>query len=110
MSAKQPYFPGAALIDAYGNGGFRFAGMSHKGSLLMLPSGVYGWHIEAPEALGISDFTQVFAEQGAFDFLILGTGVAQIFPRSPFAKLSKKLDLVWKSWIQVQRAAPIMCF
>ena len=29
-------------IDAYGKGGFRFAGMSHRGSLLCLPSGHLG--------------------------------------------------------------------
>ena len=31
------FYPGRAPIDAYGNGGFRFAGMSHRGSLLILP-------------------------------------------------------------------------
>jgi uncharacterized protein len=36
-------YPGRAPIDAYGNGGFRFAGMSHRGSLLALPSGIQAW-------------------------------------------------------------------
>src|SRR5690606_33138804 len=31
------HFPRQVGIDAYGNGGFRFAEMSHKGSLLCLP-------------------------------------------------------------------------
>ncbi len=43
IEIRAAHFPGRAPIDAYGNGGFRFAGMSHKGSLLCLPSGVYGW-------------------------------------------------------------------
>ena len=34
--------PGRHLIDAYGNGGFRFADMSHRGSILALPSGRQG--------------------------------------------------------------------
>ena len=34
------FVPGRHLIDAYGNGGFRFAEMSHRGSILVLPSGV----------------------------------------------------------------------
>ena len=37
------HFPRPAQIDAYGNGGFRFAGMSHQGSILCLPSGIHGW-------------------------------------------------------------------
>ena len=37
------FYPYQATIDGYGNGGFRFAGMSHRGSILCLPSGIYGW-------------------------------------------------------------------
>ncbi len=43
MVIREAHFPGRAPIEAYGNGGFRFADMSHRGSLLCLPSGVYGW-------------------------------------------------------------------
>jgi hypothetical protein len=34
MSADLARYPGRAPIDAYGNGGFRFADMSHRGSIL----------------------------------------------------------------------------
>ena len=37
------FYPYQAGIDAYGNGGFRFAGMSHRGSLLCLPTGMHAW-------------------------------------------------------------------
>lgn len=36
-----PHLPAAAPIEAYGDGGFRFAGMSHRGSLLCLPDGIW---------------------------------------------------------------------
>ena len=42
IEMREAHFPGRAPIDAYGNGGFRFADMSHRGSILCLPSGVYG--------------------------------------------------------------------
>ena len=32
-------------IDAYGEGGFRFAGMSHRGSLLCFPDGIWAWPV-----------------------------------------------------------------
>ena len=45
MRAPQAHFPRRAPIDAYGNGGFRFADMSHRGSILIVPSGVYAWDV-----------------------------------------------------------------
>ncbi len=38
MRPAPAHYPARAPIDAYGNGGFRFAGMSHRGSLLIVPS------------------------------------------------------------------------
>ena len=40
MSPPPARYPGRAPIEAYGNGGFRFAEMSHRGSILCLPSGI----------------------------------------------------------------------
>ena len=39
------FVPGRHLLDAVGNGGFRFAEMSHRGSILILPSGIYAWDV-----------------------------------------------------------------
>ena len=44
------HLPRQALIDAHGGGGFRFAGMSHRGSLLCLPDGIWAWPVAAPAA------------------------------------------------------------
>ena len=81
-----PFYPGRAPIDAYGNGGFRFAGMSHRGSLLCLPSGVYAWQSPLPEDLGLESLARVLAETDAIDALLLGTGAAQVFPSSAVRK------------------------
>ena len=53
---REAHFPGRAPIEAYGNGGFRFADMSHRGSLLCLPSGIHGWEPADPLALTADDF------------------------------------------------------
>ena len=45
---EAPHLPRQALIDAHGGGGFRFAGMSHRGSLLCLPDGIWPWPVAAP--------------------------------------------------------------
>jgi len=73
-------FPGRAPIDAYGNSGFRFAEMSHRGSILCLPSGIYAWDVVDAAALTMSDFAAVLRELEMPGFLLLGTGRAQVFP------------------------------
>ena len=56
--------------------------MSHKGSLIALPSGVWAWDVAQPGDLSLAAFARIFAEPrgGAFQFLLLGTGAAQVFP------------------------------
>ena len=83
MAADVARYPGRALIDAYGNGGFRFAEMSHRGSLLLLPSGIYGWPVSAFEEADAALFEQVFAERAAVDYLLFGTGERQHRPPEP---------------------------
>jgi len=70
-----PHLPRPALIDAYGKGGFRFAGMSHRGSLLCLPSGVWAWPIGTPREIDEHALAQVFAEAADIDMFLLGTGI-----------------------------------
>jgi uncharacterized protein len=69
------FVPGRHLIDAYGAGGFRFADMSHKGSILMLPSGVKAWSVEDRMPWSGAMFVDVFAEQPDIDLLLVGSGV-----------------------------------
>ncbi len=71
---REAHFPGRAPIDAYGNGGFRFADMSHRGSILCLPSGVHGWEPGDPKALTEADFRQVIEQAASIDLLLVGMG------------------------------------
>lgn len=71
---REAHFPGRAPVDAYGDGGFRFADMSHRGSILCLPSGIYGWQPANPQALTPADFEKLFAEAGDIEILLVGMG------------------------------------
>jgi uncharacterized protein len=73
--ADAPHLPRQALIDAHGGGGFRFGGLSHRGSLLSLPDGIWAWPIAAPADMTVDALSLVFARAGELDFFILGTGV-----------------------------------
>jgi uncharacterized protein len=93
-----PHYPARAPIEAYGNGGFRFAGMSHQGSLLVLPSGMYRWDVSDLASLKPGDFGLVFAEAKDIDFLLLGTGVTMSRPAKLilelFARQNMPLDFM----------------
>ena len=73
-SKDDPHFPGRAPIDGYGQGGFRFAGMSHRGSLLIVPSGIYAWPVFAPQDVTEAALARVFAEAEEIDLLMIGSG------------------------------------
>ncbi len=74
IEIREAHFPGRAPIDAYGNGGFRFADMSHRGSLLLLPSGIYGWEPVDAKELSVGHFEKVLAEAQDIEVLLIGTG------------------------------------
>ena len=80
---EAPHLPRQALIDAHGGGGFRFAGMSHRGSLLCLPDGIWAWPVAVPADLTEESLAQVFARAEILDFFVLGTGVANTVSRRP---------------------------
>ncbi len=73
-TAAPGFYPYQAAIDAYGNGGFRFAGMSHKGSLLCLPSGMHAWPVSAPAVLTLESLEPVLADSDNIDVLLVGLG------------------------------------
>jgi uncharacterized protein len=68
------HLPRQALIDAHGGGGFRFDGMSHRGSLLCLPDGMWAWPVATPADITDATLSRVFARDDQLDFFILGVG------------------------------------
>ena len=71
-------FPGRAPIEAYGNGGFRFADMSHRGSILALPSGIEAWPPAAPDEITAASLSRVLDESASIEILLIGTGEALV--------------------------------
>lgn len=77
MNASRLYdgfVPGRFPIDAYGNGGFRFADMSHRGSILVLPSGIKAWPVSSMSELTDEVLEPIFAEAEEIELLLFGTG------------------------------------
>ena len=82
LSTGAGRFPRQVGIDAYGNGGFRFADLSHRGSLLCLPTGMQGWDIVSPSQLTLDSLRPVLELADQLDVLLigLGTDIARIDP------------------------------
>lgn len=74
LERREQHLPEQVPVDAYGNGGFRFGGMSHRGSILILPSGVHGWSAVAPADITADSLAQVLEEAADVDMLLVGTG------------------------------------
>jgi uncharacterized protein len=73
-SADAPHLPRPAPIDAYGDGGFRFGGMSHRGSLLCFPDGIWAWPIKDVTELTEAALAAVFGRAESLDFFLIGAG------------------------------------
>jgi uncharacterized protein len=90
------FVPGRHLIEAYGRGGFRFAGMSHRGSILILPSGIHAWPVQEARGMIPPDFNLVWREEPPVEFLLIGTGPTIVpFPdalRRPFREVGISVD------------------
>jgi uncharacterized protein len=68
------HLPRLVPIDGYGKGGFRFSGMSHRGSLLCLPSGIWAWDAAGPADITEASLARAFAEAEAIGLFLLGSG------------------------------------
>ena len=72
--AQEPFLPRQVPIDGYGENFFHFAGMSHSGSILALPSGIRPWAVTDFKSLDAEAFAPIVAEAKDFELLFIGTG------------------------------------
>jgi uncharacterized protein len=95
---SQARYPAAAPIDAYGNGGFRFAGMSHRGSILCLPDAIEAWEVTTPAAVTPGALAPILAHGRDLDLVLLGMGETLVVPspavRAAFAAAGVGLEFM----------------
>ena len=89
-----PHFPRSAPIDAYGKGGFAFAGMSHRGSLLCLPNAIWAWEVTDPAQIDRYSLDKVFAAANSIDTLLVGTGTGVWLPPPALRQALKAVRVV----------------
>jgi uncharacterized protein len=74
LGSDAPHLPTPAPIEAYGNGGFRFGGMSHRGSLICFPDGMWAWPVASMADVTERTLAQVFARGESLDVFLIGSG------------------------------------
>ena len=77
MDAADRHLPNPAPIEAYGKGGFRFGGMSHRGSLLCLPTGIWASGVKSASDIDEAALVLVLGPatpETAVDHFLIGTG------------------------------------
>jgi uncharacterized protein len=89
-----PHLPRSAPIEAYGNGGFAFAEMSHRGSLLCLPDAIWAWPVTTASDIDEASLARVFAAANAIDTLIVGTGTDVWVPRRGLREALRAVHIV----------------
>jgi len=96
--ADAPHLPRLAPIDAYGDGGFRFAGMSHRGSLLCFPDGIWAWPVNDVAELTEATLSAAFERAESLDFFLIGAGrdpwALPEHLRQRFRELSLSIDVM----------------
>ena len=74
-AAAAPHLPRQVPIEGYGKGGFRFGDMSHRGSLLCLPSGLWAWPVVKASDIDERSLESVFAESSEIGLFLIGAGL-----------------------------------
>jgi uncharacterized protein len=91
LGADQPHLPRQTVINSHGEGGFRFAGMSHRGSLLCLPDGIWPSAVTAPQEIDESALALVLTAEPRIDHCLIGTGRDPwLLPRDLAARFAER--------------------
>jgi uncharacterized protein len=93
-ASDAPHLPRSAPIDAYGQGGFAFAGMSHRGSLLCLPDAIWAWPVARTEEIDKYSLQRVFEAANGIDTLIVGTGTTVWLPPAELRNALRAVKVV----------------
>ncbi len=84
------FLPGRHAIEGYGSGGFSFAGMSHRGSILAMPSGIRAVAASDVAQMDADLLAPLFAEPpGSINLLVVGAGAGFALPPRAVRDLMK---------------------
>jgi uncharacterized protein len=75
VDRASPHLPYPAPIEGYRGGGFRFADMSHRGAILVLPDGIWASPVKTVRDIDAAAIALVFETQPPVQMCLIGAGV-----------------------------------
>lgn len=79
MGQTPPVPPGRRVIDGYGGGGFRVAGETFRGSVLVLPHRVVSWTVTDIATMTAESLMPVADSDPHVEILLIGCGTRVAF-------------------------------
>jgi uncharacterized protein len=67
------------VVQAYGSGGFRIAGVEHAGSLLVFPDRTLAWPPASVTEVSLESLAEVLKPGAGVEVLLVGTGARLVF-------------------------------
>jgi uncharacterized protein len=73
---------GRQIIESYGGGGFRIAGVRHSGSVLIFPDQTLGWPVDDAADISMASLSELLRRAKSVRILVVGCGRA-FAPKPP---------------------------
>ena len=93
MEITQQAVQGRQIIQSYGDGGFRIAGVRHEGSVLVFARRTMAWAVTSAEGLAVTHFRQLAEMPGEVDVLLVGMGRTSTVPARELRAALRELGI-----------------
>jgi uncharacterized protein len=94
---------GRQLIESYGGGGFRVAGVRHSGSVLIFPTETLAWPVASASAISVEALRPVLERPDRPRLLIIGSG-RSFSPRPPAVDSELRAAGIQLEWMDTGAA------
>ncbi|MFT7571203.1 MAG: hypothetical protein ACI9JL_002242 [Paracoccaceae bacterium] len=95
MADITPQVPqGRQLIQGYGGGGFRIAGVAHTSSVIVLPDETIAWQAASFDDISVAGLAPLLTENNGVEVLLIGCGPRMGMPIAEIRDALKAYSIV----------------
>lgn len=95
MADITPQVPqGRQLIQGYGGGGFRIAGVAHTSSVIVLPDETIAWQATSFDDISVPGLAPLLTENNGVEVLLIGCGPRMGMPIAEIRDALKAYSIV----------------
>lgn len=89
-----PVPQGRQLIQGYGGGGFRIAGVAHRSSVIVFRDQTLPWQTTSFDDLSVAALAPLMVEDIGVEVLLIGCGARMGMPRADIREALKQFSIV----------------